>query len=890
MEQQSAPDFTTTQTAPVNILHPAAFPGSAGLGLENQAQSIAQDGCTGADATLDSRLVDELLSSFILPDACASTTASSSTPDSAWTPPDFTSLTALYPPFDPSLPVCASTGSSSSRSSPVGRSARSSSPTRKSRSNRPRVELAPDQPPTIHGKPRARVFVACQQCRSKKMRCDGTKPACLNCTTRVGASSEATCCYDPTPKRRGPDKLPGRKRTAKEDIAAGVGPDRRRRRRRREDDSAAVSATGRGTSMQSGGNATGPQEGHNSANGMLNPTGSTSDSRPVSSHESNYDTALRNLTSDLQTQNDDFPAFVAQDGQSSASEQQLVRDEYSSLAPFNRHGEGHVYTPLDLLLSCYDEHQRSIDITVSPTLDYSRKTWWDALLCLYTSHSTPHRVHLTTSQRANATRGVTNDLRHLFHCSNPWFSFFHIPSFFNAFLNPDQRVGMQPSLVYALLAISTLFQSSEAGRGEDGRARAVKFANEAQASLEASYNAGWFDETLAQAAWLIAFFEICTHPELSGWRITSSMKMMDNIIRTLSLTFMDADDPRVTVFARGAVPALGDMSAAEPRANRLAIPTTQHNSHSRETIPCACDGMTLDKVWPGVTEHAPQWTMAHAWNTEASEVDIRKESSRRLCWSAMMITAGLSTYTATCKNGHIDLFINDPANYALLFPGDEMSPHGPTAVESIWALHYRVMLLWQGCLRMHLSDASAAEKGDYGVAAWREAEAIEAAFARHTCKVQQSFMSRGQEYLFNVRMLLSQEFQRFIPTATANVTALFHREKTQEWLSIQLTLGKQLERIARMRGESLYNLFAERPFLVFWFMGQVARAITLWTTDNSIPMALDVAISLMRPIDQLTALWPCPGQRVRYEILRDKLMEACYDSGVEPPAPSNLLD
>lgn len=34
---------------------------------------------------------------------------------------------------------------------------------KKSRREKPRIELAPDQPPTTQGKPRARVYVACQQ-------------------------------------------------------------------------------------------------------------------------------------------------------------------------------------------------------------------------------------------------------------------------------------------------------------------------------------------------------------------------------------------------------------------------------------------------------------------------------------------------------------------------------------------------------------------------------------------------------------------------------------------------------------------------------------------------------------------------------------------------------
>lgn len=61
---------------------------------------------------------------------------------------------------------------------------------------------------------------------------------------------------------------------------------------------------------------------------------------------------------------------------------------------------------------------------------------------------------------------------------------------------------MQPSLVLALLAMSIFWQSSEVGIGHTGRERALRFRDEAQSALEASVNAGWLDEALAQAAWV----------------------------------------------------------------------------------------------------------------------------------------------------------------------------------------------------------------------------------------------------------------------------------------------------------------------------------------------------------------------------------------------------
>lgn len=71
--------------------------------------------------------------------------------------------------------------------------------------------------------------------RTRKIRCDGAKPACHNCSRRTTATG-GPCSYDSAPKRRGPDKTPGaRQRTAREislERREEEGASRRRRRRR----------------------------------------------------------------------------------------------------------------------------------------------------------------------------------------------------------------------------------------------------------------------------------------------------------------------------------------------------------------------------------------------------------------------------------------------------------------------------------------------------------------------------------------------------------------------------------------------------------------------------------------------------------------------------------
>jgi hypothetical protein len=137
-----------------------------------------------------------------------------------------------------------------------------------------------------------------------------------------------------------------------------------------------------------------------------------------------------------------------------------------------------------------------------PSLSFTRDMWWESLLLLYMSPNSTRLRALSPTQRDSAAQGVASDLRFAFRASNYWFSFFHIPTFFGNFFDPLRRRDMQPSLVLALLAMSTFWQSSEVGLGSAGRERALHFRDEAQSALEASVNAGWLDETLAQAAWV----------------------------------------------------------------------------------------------------------------------------------------------------------------------------------------------------------------------------------------------------------------------------------------------------------------------------------------------------------------------------------------------------
>ncbi|KAG5645482.1 hypothetical protein DXG03_006027 [Asterophora parasitica] len=412
------------------------------------------------------------------------------------------------------------------------------------------------------------------------------------------------------------------------------------------------------------------------------------------------------------------------------------------------------------------------NVSREPSLNFTRKIWWDSLLSLYISPQSSYQQNLTGAQRESAAHGITSDIRFLFNTSNYWFAFFHIPSFFGNYFDPSRRERIQPSLVLAMLAMATFWQSSEIGRGHLGRERALRFRDEAQSALDASFNAGWIDETLAQAAWLLALFEVCSHPLHSSERSNSSMVMLDSIIRSLHLTCVDAGDPKATTFTPGTVPAVlerrreGDwVQDPELDFNPFHRPSSNHGNSASSSLHnissvretpgegCSCRSMTLSSHWPECDSYAPLWNSTPAWNSEWSEAEIRKESCRRLCWSSMIIAAGHASYTTAHRSNALNLFISDPSNYALLFTGESiaLSPLSSqhSSKDTIWALYDRSFLLWHGCTRMR-SDTRATDdmKAQFAVQTWLEADALEAALNKHTCGIERQFIFQAREYIF----------------------------------------------------------------------------------------------------------------------------------------------
>ncbi|KAF8442969.1 hypothetical protein L210DRAFT_3534542 [Boletus edulis BED1] len=454
------------------------------------------------------------------------------------------------------------------------------------------------------------------------------------------------------------------------------------------------------------------------------------------------------------------------------------------------------------------------------------------------------------------------------------------------YFDPDRRTRMQPSLLPAALAIATFFQSSEAGFGKQGRRKAMRLRDVAQGALEASLNARWIDEELAQAAWLLALFEVCAHPDYTSERCSSALVLVDTIIRTLGLTFVDMEDPASARYSPRSVPSVRSASRSWA-TNSLLDAGVENMQSSYPWQGCSCTSRSLGQLWPAASEYTPLWLSSPGWDSTWSEAEIRKETCRRLCWSTLVLVAGHTSYNTSVNRTPSELFILEPANFTLLFPGEALrSSNGHSGKDTIWSLNYRTMLLWHSCLRMiYNPSVSEVELTRFGLDAWLEADVLEAAFNSHGCDLERASLFQGREYLFNVRMIVTHEFQHYVPIATGDVTRLFHK-KAEVWLTHQ---GVLAERVVQSLGSVTGNAsqpLLHRPFFVFWFMGQISRALALWERDNSLTLALDVCAALFRPIDYLSALWPSLEQRRRLQEIRERFAAACENAGRQLLSPS----
>jgi hypothetical protein len=112
---------------------------------------------------------------------------------------------------------------------------------------------------------------------------------------------------------------------------------------------------------------------------------------------------------------------------------------------------------------------------------------------------------------------------------------------------------------------------------------------------------------------------------------------LDTIIQTLALTCLDASDPETSVFPPKAVPSVARQSTVTSGWQ------------------CGCDKSPL-------VEYSPNGQACPGWDSSWSLEEIRKEESRRLCWSALALVAAHTADCAAVRRKPLDLQLIKPSN------------------------------------------------------------------------------------------------------------------------------------------------------------------------------------------------------------------------------------
>ncbi|KAG1751431.1 uncharacterized protein EDB91DRAFT_1105483 [Suillus paluster] len=521
-----------------------------------------------------------------------------------------------------------------------------------------------------------------------------------------------------------------------------------------------------------------------------------------------------------------------------------------------------------------DSYPHQVDkyrIPSTPSVQYNRKEWWDNLVMSY------------SATRDQSLKDIASDLSTLFTTSGYWLSFVNVPDFVRSLYNPEDRSLMQPSLVFAGLALATLMKSSEMELGSAGRERAVWLRDKAQAWLEASWNSQWIDMTLAKAALIIAVYESSAHPLYTPERARRSLAYLDGIVRQLGLTFLDGNEPDVSTFTPNAVPIAHRRRAFDPMSK---------DSRSPHSMPRKCDCIPLPPNPSIATDQfSSSWSFTPPWDPSWTPEEMHKETCRRLCWSALNLVARYTSHCIAFQKEPTDLFLTDPSNFRLLFPG-EVSQRGSnehksqSPKDSIWALYCRSMLLWNFCTtRLRKNVFSSGETAELALEAWTETLEIQDALDIHTCNLDMALLYMCREYVYNTQIMITQ----ILRAGHADAVNLpqFNRKQAEQWLYYQSLFIRRVKMSIHHLGEQDGDLFTRQPFQVTWFASQVAICLSLWEEDKSLLDALEVAKDVIVPVDVLNTLWPCPMLLSKCDDLRKRVTEACHSVNIPPPLPPN---
>ncbi|CAK5266505.1 unnamed protein product [Mycena citricolor] len=451
-----------------------------------------------------------------------------------------------------------------------------------------------------------------------------------------------------------------------------------------------------------------------------------------------------------------------------------------------------------------------------PGLERDQRRWWNEFLDIYPLNQ------------------IVDDLSYLFADAGHWLCFVNATVYIDYLWHPESRLKMQPAFVLAGLALAELMRASDVERGAGGRGWAGCLRDHAQSALALamSARAESLDPSLAEAALILVLYETSAHPLYHPDRVAAALQVLDQLLLAISAFTVDSGEGGAAKFAENAVPIVPGSAAA------------------------ACS-----------SDHALRWDPT--W----SPPDMWKESARRLTWSALSLATSYLVQCVAFDREVPALEMTNPANYALLFPG-EVSDRSK---ESPWALYCRSLLLWNFLVRLL---AQAPIDADALHETWNETLAVQDSLEAHSCHSETSISYLCQEYIHNIRTSVAGAIRRMNGFSR---DPPFNRSQTAEWVEYQsrvITLVKSAT--FQLSGPQGYPL-TRRPFQVSWFLNQLHLCLQILTHDPHFLGAMQLGKDLLGVVEVLNALWPCKLNSDQARALRSQLTQMAVRAGLSSP-------
>ncbi|KIM45747.1 hypothetical protein M413DRAFT_17514 [Hebeloma cylindrosporum] len=533
------------------------------------------------------------------------------------------------------------------------------------------------------------VVIACRQCRSRKIRCDSTRPVCNNCVRR---SNE--CEYDLVPKRRGPDKRPGtRQRSCKKRPADGSAPPPSKRKRttsERPTEQPEVTPSRVKENLQQDQKRPSPGSRHPDRDPhypYLHPhSGPPPSSSPTDLRIPTDSTHYKHDVSSAYRRN---PSYMYDQGSYTKSSYPRQLDVNTFQFPDT-------------------QQHRKLPIPTSASTEAEQKTWWDKILRVHTVQNTGHLL-----------------------------CFINLDFFIRRLHRDDERLHIQPAFMLSVLAMAKLMKSSSLEDGAMGLQGAMILANEAHAAFDDAIRLHWFDASLAEAGLILALFESSAYPQHSPSRATNALLNLDQLIKNIHLTTLDLGDRDVCVFSPNHVPVvLVDGGANDYNRDRkcACVPTDTldpPNPYNNRPYHLPWDSSwSTDEIrdeetrrlcWSALTLVSEYIARCEAFNEEPPAFYLADPTNFGLLFPGEVLDRPAPSYRGS---------------------------ESLSRKESVWALYCRSMLLWNFCNRFR-TPSEDEERAEQANEAFLEAQAIEDSLNLHTCNLDTTLIYNTREYVHN---------------------------------------------------------------------------------------------------------------------------------------------